>query len=252
MPALGSKFMLRQLSLQRITRGLGLALLALLFSAGAAAQSDDGVSLADVARALRAKKAAAGAVVIDNDNMVQVMDQAAAKKKVTALESVIEHTSRKYEIISPDATCSLTFDANASMSPSAVIVPSELPPADLAKVDGPASLDGGILRIAVHNGSHWNLREITVALTILEADTRDQSSALKLLPAAQSSASAAKRPDSTRLLHLKGAAAPSATAVFQEKLGEVFPANQDWRWAILEAKGIPSDEVATAINPASN
>src|SRR5208337_41935 len=134
--------------------GVALALLGLILPAGAAAQSDDGVSLADMARALRNKKAAVAAVaVIDNDNLAQVMEQAASRRKAGSLEFVIEQSGKKFEVVSPDATCSLSFNANAAALLAAPVVPAELPPADLAKLDGPATFEDGVLRISIHNGS---------------------------------------------------------------------------------------------------
>jgi len=224
---------------------IALALLGLILPASAAAQSDDGASLADVARALRNKKVATAAAVIDNDNLAQAMEQAASRHKASSLEFVIEQSGKKFEVVSPDATCSLSFNANAVALLTAPVVPSELPPAELAKVEGPASFDDGVLRISLQNGSQWNLREITVGLTIVQPDPDDYENALKLLPASAQEipANAEKRPDTTLLLHLKGAAAPSATAVFEERLGNILTPDQDWHWSILQAKGIPPDPV---------
>jgi len=223
---------------------IALALLGLILPASAAAQSDDGVSLADVARALRNKKVATAAAVIDNDNLAQAMEQAASRHKASSLEFVIEQSGKKFEVVSPDATCSLSFNANAAALLTAPVVPSELPPADLAKIDGPATFDGGVLQISLQNGSTWSLREITVALTIVQPDPDNYENALKLLPAAQEiPALTEKRPETTLLLHLKGTAAPSATAVFEERLGNILTPDQDWHWSILQAKGIPPDPV---------
>jgi len=225
---------------------VALALLGLIVPLNAAAQSDEGLSLADLARALRNKKAAAAAAaaVIDNDNLTQAMEQAVSRRKAGSLEFVIEQAGKKFEVVSPDATCSLSFNANAAALLTAPLVPSELPPADLAKIDGPATFSDGVLQVSLHNGSQWSLREITVGLTIVQPDPDDYANPLKLLPAAQETpATAEKRPDTTLLLHLKGSAAPSATAVFQERLGDILTADQDWHWAILQAKGIPPDPV---------
>jgi len=224
--------------------GIALALLGLALPLRGAAQSDDSASLADVARALRAKKAAVAASVIDNDNLAQVMEQAASKHKAGSLEFVIERSGKEFAVVSPDATCSLSFNANAAALLAAPVIPSELPPSDLAKIDGPATFDDGVLQISLHNGSQWNLREITVGLTIVQPDLTDYADALKLLPTAQETPNAVEKlPDTTLLLHLKGTAAPSATAVFQEKLGNILTPDQDWHWAILQAKGIPPEPV---------
>jgi hypothetical protein len=224
--------------------GAALALLGLILPVGAAAQSDDGLSLADVARAARAKKLAAAAAVIDNDNLAQVMEQVSSRHKPGSLEFVIEQSGKKFEVISPDATCSLSFNGNATALLTAPVVPSELPPADVAKLDGPATFDDGVLQISLYNGSQWNLREVTVGLTIVPPDPDDDENALKLLPASQETLVAReKRPDTTLLLQLKGTAAPAVTAVFQERLGNLLTPDQDWHWSILQAKGIPPDPV---------
>jgi hypothetical protein len=48
-----------------------------------------------------------------------------------------------------------------------------------------------------------------------------------------------KTADRTALYHLKGSAGPSATSVFREMLGTGLTLDQDWHWAIVQAKGIP-------------
>lgn len=232
---------------RKFRHGVALALLGLVLPVISAAQSDDGVSLGDLARALRNKKAAAAAAIIDNDNLAQVMEQAASRHKSGSLEFLIEQSGKKFEVVSPDATCSLSFNANAAALLSAPVVPSELPPADLAKIDGPATFADGVLQISLHNGSQWDLREITVSLTIVQPDADDFENTFKLLPAVQEiPAATEKLPDTTLLLRLKGEAAPSATAVFEEKLGNILSPDQDWRWAILQAKGIPPDVAGNA------
>jgi hypothetical protein len=68
--------------------------------------------------------------------------------------------------------------------------------------------------------------------------------AAKLLPAvAEDTVPADKHSDSTVLLHLKGSAAPFATTVFREKLDANLNPDQEWHWAIVEAKGIPPNLV---------
>ena len=229
---------------RKFCHGIALALLGLALPVAAAAQADDGVSLADLARTLRSKKAAAASAVIDNDNLTQVMEEAASKHTGGSLEFVIQQSGKEFAVVSPDATCSLSFNANAAALLAAPVVPSELPAADLAKIDGPASFEDGVLRISIHNGSQWNLREIIVGVTIVQPGLDDEANPLKLLPAAQETPVAAEKlPDTTLLLHLNGTAAPSATAVFQDKLGDILTPDEEWHWAILQAKGIPSDPV---------
>jgi hypothetical protein len=223
--------------------GFVVAMLGLIVPARAIAQSDDGVPLGDFARSLRTKKIVASAPIIDNDNLTQVMDKAETNRTNGSLEFAVKPASKDFEVISPDATCSLSFNANATALLAVPVVPMALSAADLAKVDGPAILDSDTLQISVHNGTEWTLREITVGLTIVRAEPDDYDDMVKLLPASQDSPPAItqKRPDTTLLLHLKGTAAPSATALFIAKLGNSLAPDQDWHWAIVEAKGIPSN-----------
>src|SRR2546428_712693 len=46
-------------------------------------------------------------------------------------------------------------------------------------------------------------------------------------------------PDVTWLYHLKAAAAPFKTTVLKETLGATLGSDQDWHWAIVQAKGVP-------------
>jgi hypothetical protein len=220
---------------------IAVAMLGLILPAYAMAQSEGEASLGNFARSMRTRKVAASAPIIDNDNLTQVMDKAETNRTNGSLEFAIAPSSKEFQVISPDATCSLSFNANATALLAVPVVPTLLPAADLAKVDGPAILDGDTLEISVHNGSEWTLREITVGLTIVRADPDNYDSLVKLVPASlEAPAITQKRSDTTLLLHLKGTAAPSATAVFTAKLGSVVSPDQDWHWAIVEAKGIPS------------
>ncbi len=222
------------------------AWLGLLLPVGALAQSDDAVSLGDLARLARTKKVATAAPIIDNDNFTQVMQQAETRHVPGGLELAIEPSGKNFQIISPDATCSLSFNANATSLLSLPVTLMELPPADVAKLDGPAIINDDTLQISVHNGSEWSLREITIGLTIVRAEPDNYESLVKLLPASQDTpAPTEKRSDTTLLLHLKGTAAPSATAIFTAKLGNILGPDQDWHWAIVQAKGIPTNPVPT-------
>jgi hypothetical protein len=223
-----------------------IALWALALPCLAGAQSDETMSLGDVARAARAKKMATANAVIDNENIEDVVAQAASRHKADSLAFTIEQSGKKFDVVSPDATCSLSFNANAASLINAPVTATELPAADLAKVDGPATFDGGVLEINVHNGSGWDLREIVVALTIVQSEPDDADGSPRLVPALekiplqQTPVIVEKHAETTRLVHLKGTAAPAGTAVFQQKLGVFLTPDQDWHWSILEAKGIPT------------
>jgi hypothetical protein len=222
---------------------IAVALFVMALPSCAMAQSDEGPSLGELARVTRNKKVAAAVVpVIDNDNLSQVMEQKDLGHVSTALEFGIEPSGKTFQVISPDATCSLSFNANAAPLLTVPVVAQELPAEDLAKIDGPATIDEDTLQIAVHNGSDWNLREITVGLTIVRAepDSYENIGKLMAMPT-EPTVATEKHSDRTLLLHLKGTAAPASTALFSAKLTNLLTPDQDWHWAIVQAKGIPSN-----------
>lgn len=208
------------------------------------AQSDSPEpSLGDLARSLRKSRAApAPPVVIDNDNLSQVMDEVQSRRlKGTVLFSV-DGSGKNFQVSSPDVTCSLSFSAQATSLLSDPFVPQDLPASELVKLEGPASINGETFEVAMHNGSQWQIREITVGFTILR---RPETAGAyygpgRLVPAAQTtSVSSEKHADLTVLYRLKGNAAPSATSVFRETLSAPLRLDQDWHWAIVQAKGVP-------------
>jgi len=215
-----------------------------------AAQSEDEVSLGDLARSLRQSKEPkepAAPSVIDNDNLTQVIDDVEHFRLGTRPTFTFEGGATHFQMSSPDGTCSLSFNANSTALLSSPYVSQDLPPSELAKLDGPANIHGDTLEVSMYNASSWNVREITVGLTIVRHDdtTADDYGAAKLLPAAAEDATPAdKRSDVTLLLHLKGSSAPFATTVYREKLDENLDDGQEWHWAIVEAKGIPPTTVA--------
>ncbi len=228
---------------------MGLVSLGLLLPV-CAAQSEDEVSLGDLARSLRQSKEPkepAAPSVIDNDNLTQVIDDVEHFRLGTRPTFTFEGGATHFQMSSPDGTCSLSFNANSTALLSSPYVSQDLPQSELAKLDGPANIHGDTLEVSMYNASSWNVREITVGLTIVRHDdtTADDYGAAKLLPAAAEDATPAdKRSDVTLLLHLKGSSAPFATTVYREKLDENLDDGQEWHWAIVEAKGIPPTTVA--------
>ncbi|HXR14834.1 MAG TPA: hypothetical protein VN777_01385 [Terriglobales bacterium] len=212
----------------------------------AAAQMDDGVSLGDLARSLRQTKdpkEPAAPNIIDNDNLTQVMDDVEHLRLSTRPMFSFDGAGKTFQMSSPDGTCSLSFNANTTALLSNPYVSQDLPPEELAKLDGPANIQGDTLEVSMYNASAWNVREITVGLTIVRRDDTSASEYgdAKLLPAvAAYTAPTEKRSDSTLLLHLKGSAAPLATTVYREKLDTTLDEGQEWHWAIIEAKGVPA------------
>ena len=229
---------------------LGLASLELVLPVCAVAQSEDEVSLGDLARSLRQSKEPkepAAPSIIDNDNLTEVIDDVEHFRLGARPTFTFEGGATHFQMSSPDGTCSLSFNANATALLSNPYVSQDLPQSELAKLDGPANIHGDTLEVSMYNASSWNVREITVGLTIVRNDdtSADNYGAAKLLPAvADDSVPADKRSDVTVLLHLKGSAAPFATTVFREKLDENLDDGQEWHWAIVEAKGIPPATIA--------
>jgi hypothetical protein len=227
-----------------------LFLLGLLVPGGLAGQSEPtfvqsdqtGPSLGDLARSLRKSKAPPAHTVIDNDNLSRVMDEVESQRLSGKLRFSFNGAGKSFQVSSPDVTCSLSFNAQSTSLLSDPYVPQDLPDSELAKLDGPATINGDTLQVSVYNGTAWNLKEITVGLTILrrlQTNTSYYGSA-KLLPAmAETATPAEKHSDLTVLYHLKGSAPPLTTTDFREKLGAVLGSEQEWHWAIVQAKGIP-------------
>ena len=211
----------------------------------ASAQSDDTVSLGDLARSVRQSKAPKepeAANIIDNDNLSKVIDDVETLRMSGKPMFSFDKGAKNFLMSSPDGTCSLSFNANTTALLSSPFVPLDVPSIELTKMDGPANIHGDTLEISIYNATLWDLREITVSLTIVRSADSDAGygGGAKLLPAVVDDAVAAdKRSDSTVLLHLRGSAAPFVTTVFREKLDANLNPDQEWHWAIVEAKGIP-------------
>src|SRR6202166_1670107 len=239
---------------------LGVVSLGMMLSVCAGAQSDDPISLGDLARSLRQSKAPkepAAPEVIDNDNLLKVIDDVEHFRQTAKPVFSFDAAGANFRMSSPDGTCSLSFNANATALLSSPYVSQDLPPSELAKLDGPANIHGDTLEVSVYNASAWNVKEITVGLTIVRPRDAVAASheAAKLLPAVaqdvvqdKDTPPAEKRSDLTVLLHMKGTTAPLATTIYREKLDANLDDKQDWHWAIIDAKGIPPSTIATDLN----
>ncbi len=208
-------------------------------------------SLGDLARSLR-RKPLVTETVIDNDNLSTVMDEAETQRMNGLSSSSIfslTPVAKSFQISSPDVTCSLAFTGkNASSEPDSFLL-EDLPRSELAKLDGPAAIDGDSLQVSMHNASAWDVREVVIGLTIVRHDNSlDAASPVfqpRIIPAITGSFpqptpdESQKPPDVTLLLHAKGSAAPSSTAVFRTALNFALFPDQEWHWAIVRAKGIP-------------
>jgi len=241
-------------SLRRVTLCLlvFMPLLASLFPLAASAQ-DDAPSLGDLARNLRKNKSQqqpqqppdAARTVIDNDNLAQVMENAKKARPVKQDKTVfsIDPSSNALKISSPDVTCSLSFNARASSLLVKPVLIEDLPLTELLKLDGPGSIQDESLQLEVFNGTDWDIREITIGLTLERkpGDNAKMSARARVIPAAQNNVPVAveRRSDVTLLYHLKATAKPFSTTTFHENIGITPGPDEDWRWSIVEAKGIP-------------
>src|ERR1700757_2960111 len=130
-----------------------LAILLLWAAVPCRAQEDD-VSLGDLARSVRkVKPVEEQPSVIDNDNLGVMMDKAESERLNGKPVFSIDPSGKSFRMTSPDGTCSLSFDANATALISTPFVSSELPQDQLLKLEGPAGIHDGVLEISLHNAS---------------------------------------------------------------------------------------------------
>jgi hypothetical protein len=231
---------------------LCLALVSVLLCPLAASAQDEAPSLGDFARDQRRNKAQQppqappdpARTVIDNDNLVQVMEDAKNARPVKSDKTVfsIDPSGNTLRVSSPDVTCSLSFNARASSLLIKPVLIEDLPLTELLKIDGPGSIQDESLQLEVFNGTDWELREITVGLTLERkpGENAEVAARARVVPAAEGIAPLAveRRSDVTLLYHLKAEAKPFSTTAFHESIGITPGPDEDWRWSIVEAKGI--------------
>jgi len=219
----------------------------------AASAQDDAPSLGDLARNLRKNNLQQtsdpahpepGQAVIDNDNLTQVMENAKNARPVREDKTVfsIDPSGNTVKVSSPDVTCSLSFNARASSLLIKPVLIEDLPLTELLKLDGPGSIEDESLQLEVFNGTDWDLREITIGLTLERkpGENAQMAAGARVIPAAQGIAPVAveRRSDVTLLYHLKAEAKPFSTTAFHENVGITPGPDEDWRWSIVEARGI--------------
>src|SRR5882724_1332957 len=226
-----------------------LIVLCLLWPLGAPAQ-DDQPSLGDVARNLRKSKPPqqVDAPVIDNENLAKATEEAKNRRPPAGQKFVlsIDAVAKTIKASSPDVTCSLSFNARAGALLVKPVLLDTLPLPELLKIDGPASIQDENFQLEVFNGTDWDLREITIGLTLERkpGENAEMAARARVIPASQNSMAPTveKRSDVTLLYHLKATAKPFSTSTFKENIGITPGPDEDWRWSIIEAKGIrPQD-----------
>jgi hypothetical protein len=216
----------------------------------AAFAQDPEPSLGDVARSLRKSKApeVKEEKVIDNDNFGTMMDKAESARLNGQPVFSINQAANTFNMISPDGSCSLSFDAKSSSQTPAAYIASDLPQEELLKLVGPANVLDKTLQVSLYNGTGWNIKEIVVGITIIQSLAGATVKNASLSEPALSQ----KLPDTTVLYHLKGTADPESTSVFSANLESDFPVSGDWHWAIVSARGLrPPAQTREAQQPAS-
>ena len=162
----------------------------------------------------------------------------------------IDPAGKTLKLSSPDVTCSFSFNARASSVLIRPVLVEDLPLAELLKIDGPGSIQDEALQLEVFNGTDWDLREITVGLTLERkpGESAEVAASARVIPAAQNSAPVAveRRSDVTLLYHLKAEAKPFSTTTFHQDIGITPGPDEDWRWSIVEAKGIRPEQARSA------
>ena len=223
----------------------------LLWPVSAAAQEDI-PSLGDLARDLRKNKVQTPAQqapdplhpIIDNDNLAQVMEDKKNARPAKQDKTVfsIDPSGNTLKVSSPDVTCSLSFNARASALLIKPVLVEDLPLDELLKLDGPGSIQDEHLQLEVFNGTDWDLREITIGLTLERkpGQNAELAARARVIPAAEGLApiTVERHSDVTILYHLKAEAKPFSTTAFHENIGITPGTDEDWRWSIVEAKGI--------------
>jgi hypothetical protein len=244
----------------------------LLLAASAWAQTEGEAPLGDVARNIRKAKVTTKAadVRVDNDNFSKIMENSEARRMMSpppTLSFGLGPMLPGNPVAAPDVSCSLSFSARGirltdTLGPppakptddkvtdektKAVNVDQQqkagddkVPASELSKIEGPATMIGDSLQLTVYNGTGWQIEEITVGLTILRHPSQPTSASLVtgagLVPAS-SVQIVARRSDRLVIYHFKGSAAPNSRATFTEPLGIALGPEQEWHWAIIEAKG---------------
>jgi len=227
----------------------------IVLAAGAVCAQEETPSLGDVARNYRKNKAEQtmpqqvpaplpSHPVIDNDNLGQVMEDVNKARPVAPAKTVfsLDSSGNTLKMSSPDVTCSLSFNAKASSLLLRPVLIENLPLDELVKIDGPGSIQEQSLQLDLFNGTEWDLREVTVGLTLerTPGENAEAAARARVVPAAENSApvTVERRSNVTLLYHLKTEAKPFSRTEFREMIGITPGADEDWRWSIVEAKGI--------------
>lgn len=202
--------------------------------------------LGDVASSLR-KKTPPSQSVIDDDNLSKVMEQAESRHAPgSALRFLMAGESKEFRVSAPDVTCSLAFTSNVKALLSNQYSQMELPAGELSKLEGPATIEGDALIVALYNRTDWRISELVVAITVVKKNGVFDAMAID---GAEGDVRPEKKPDLTMIYRMRAGAAPSETAVFSAPLKMELAPDDEWHWAIVQARGYPPQSYAGASQP---
>jgi hypothetical protein len=254
--------------LQRVRLACVLPVLAaILMSALALAQDDpNDTPLGDVARNLR-KKTPPTQPVIDDDNLPEAMQKAESRQGFgSSLRFLMAGEGKGLQVSAPDVTCSLSFTANVKSLLSSQYAQMELPAAEVAKLEGQATIEGDALTVPVFNATDWHVSELAIALTVVRKSGRASLAGDSLngahgdaptvgpttdakLPTADDlflEVRPEKKPDVTVIYRMRAAAVPGERTVFSAPLASEVALTDEWHWAIVQAKGYPPQSYSGA------
>jgi hypothetical protein len=226
---------------------LALAALLALWTPGRAAAQDDPneIPLGDVARNLR-KNTPPVKPVIDDDNLTDVMQQNDSRQGFgSSLKYLMAGDGKGLQVAAPDVTCSLAFTANVkSLLSSTQYSQMDLPSSDLAKLEGPAAVEGDALTVTIFNATNWHVSEVAVAFTVVKKAAADAGDPFQEVRPE-------KKQDTTVIYRMRAAAPPWMRAVFSAPLNLDLGPGDEWHWAIVQAKGYPPQGDGPSIPPAA-
>jgi hypothetical protein len=198
--------------------------------------------------------------VIDDDNLTEAMQKAESRQGFgSSLRFLMAGQGKGFQVSAPDVTCSLSFTANVKSLLSSQYAQMDLPAADVAKLEGQATIEGDALTVPVFNATDWHVSELAVALTVVRKVGKSSSAGESLkgvhgeaTPAGGATeakppladdllleARPEKKPDVTLIYRIRAAAAPGERTVFSAPLEYDVAASDEWHWAIVQAKGYP-------------
>lgn len=226
------------------------AVLAALMPIRVSAQDDPNEQpLGDVARNLR-KNTPPTKQVIDDDNLTQVMEQGENRHVFgSSLKYLAGGENKGFQVSAPDATCSLAFTSNVkALLAKSQYSQMDLPAAEVAKLEGPATIEGDALTVSIFNATNWHMSELDVALTVIKkagdgaGTTRSDFQDVR----------PEKKPDVVMIYKIREAAAPWERVVYSAPLNMDLAPGDEWHWAIVQAKGYPPERIAGSTTAQAN